>query len=234
MMNRYLFNRHKLLEAIEYHYNKFMLHKDMIHLNKLKNLSVHEDTNYIHQWDKSDFHNIKREYNLIRSGKVLPNNLINILNNLYEDKTAYYTNSHLKIENKNVIRKRDKITDAIIRHWARMHVGKNFETIQYICIGTDNSVTPTSNDTDLVNEVARGHILDSGGHLDAIGKTEFYGLLFAPADVATNNIGESGLATTDDATTDILATRTIYSPKLVHTVDDDGIGINTTIEHKGF
>jgi len=198
----------------------------------LKNFSLAIDQSYCAVWDYHDLISIQREYDLIRNRLIPPNTLSDKLKRYWQDQTVYFQNSTRYFEPLDLRRTIDKITNEYLSTMVKIHTGNSSDFPDYIGVGTDNT-TAKESDTDLVAELSRLNLIDSGGFADFAGHTEFYGVLF-PFNQGTTDIGESGLMIGLDPTADILVCRNTYNPKLHHDANNDAIGVNVNIQHRGF
>jgi len=199
------------------------------------NVVGHLDTSYASLWDISNKPFICEEYRRIRAGLLNPKAIIDKLERYYQDKTVYFeTGIFRQFEPYDCRKTIDQITDDALTWMVKTHLQKDSSAPRYISVGTGTS-TPDRTDHQLDVEVERTHILNHGGHTDALGHMELYGLLFdfAQADI---DCTESGLHTTNSKlnTSDIMICRNKYNPALNHDHDQNALGINVCIQHRAF
>jgi len=181
---------------------------------------------YASLWDKSDNGLIQYEY---RDGPAVWDKL----KRFYNDQTVYFTKVRKRFEPLDIRLCIDQITDDALFWMVDIHTGRSNETPRYISVGT-STTTPDRTDHQLVAEIDRQPILDTGGYIDTLGHNELYGILF-PFAQANILCAEAGLHLNSDATSgDLMICRNKFNPALQHDANQNALGINICIQHRAF
>lgn len=189
---------------------------------------IYLDASYIYNFDLSDFQIIKKFNMLGRYDIQAVKHWHICLERWLQDQTVILGDREIKPL--GIVRTFDRVVNEGLESQAACVVGEESPSFPYRMIGDGVITKVTPSDRIMANEIDRIHVNETpeGGSLSRDGST-IYSIGNHSKGLATTDVTECGMASTDSSLTDIMFDHSLFDDEIEHTQNADAVGSTTVV-----